>query len=410
MTDAAHSFGWPFRPCGELIDLFDNIRVPLSSRERQQRAGPYPYYGAQGVIDHIDDYLFEGRYLLVAEDGENLRSRKLPLAMVANGKFWVNNHAHVLRAKASVADDLFLVAALNWVNIQPFITGAAQPKLSQEHLRRIPIPVPPLSIQRHIAAILSLYDDLISNNLRRIKILEAMARAIYREWFVHFRFPGHENVALVDSPLGRIPEGWEARPLSELTSTQYGYTASTNQEPVGPQYLRGMDLNKRSFIDWSQVPYCAIAEGERAEYSLRRGDVVVIRMADPGKAGIVEQDASAVFASYLIRITPKDDWLSPYFLFHLLDSPEYGAYISGTSTGTTRKSASAGVVTGFRFALPPRALVQQFEAHAGSIRRLLTILLQQNANLRATRDLLLPRLMSGQLTLPEAEAAATASL
>lgn len=93
---------------GDVIDLFDHVRVPLNANERAQRQGPYPYYGAQGVIDHVDEFLFDGRYLLVPEDGENLNSRKQPIAYFANGKFWVNNHAHILRAKKGVADDVFL--------------------------------------------------------------------------------------------------------------------------------------------------------------------------------------------------------------------------------------------------------------------------------------------------------------
>ncbi len=197
---------WATRPLGEIIDLFDQKRVPLNSRERQARPGPFPYYGAQGIIDHIDGYIFEGRYILVAEDGENLNSKKLPLALFATGKFWVNNHAHILRGKAGVADDTFLLACLNDANIKPYVTGAAQPKLSQANLRQIEIPLPPLPIQRRIAGILSAYDELMENCQRRIRILEEMARALYREWFVHFRFPGHEKVPRVDSRLGPIPK------------------------------------------------------------------------------------------------------------------------------------------------------------------------------------------------------------
>jgi len=129
------------------------------------------------------------------------------------------------------------------------------------------------------------------------------------------------------------------------------------------------------------------------------GDVVVIRMADPGKVGIVEQEVDAVFASYLIRVAPKDSRLSPYFLFYLMESPEYYAFITGASTGTTRKSASAGVIAEYQFVLPPQSLVEQFERRVREIRSLLTTLLKKTVNLRRTRDLLLPRLLSGQVAL-----------
>ena len=216
MTVAIERNHWATANLGDVIDLFDHKRIPLNSRERQARQGQYPYYGAQGVIDHIDGYVFDGRYILVAEDGENLNSKKLPLALFADGKFWVNNHAHILRAKPDVADDTFLLACLNNANIKPFVTGAAQPKLSQSNLRLIEIPLPPLPTQRRIAGILSAYDELIENNQRRIRILEDMARSLYREWFVHFRYPGHESVPLVESPLGQIPQGWTVKKLSDI--------------------------------------------------------------------------------------------------------------------------------------------------------------------------------------------------
>jgi type I restriction enzyme S subunit len=163
-----------------------------------------------------------------------------------------------------------------------------------------------------------------------------------------------------------------------------------------------MDMNKTSYIDWSQVPYCPISEDDKQSYAVKKGDVFVIRMADPGKVGIAEQDVDAVFASYLIRVRPSNGLLRPYFLFHLLDSSAYQGYISGASTGTTRRSASAGVITDFHFALPPKKIVTDFDAYATNFRGALTVLLQQIQNLRRTRDLLLPRLISGQIDLDAA--------
>lgn len=278
--------------------------------------------------------------------------------------------------------------------------GATQDNLGLDKILSFPILAPDVKEQRRIGAILSAYDELMENNQRRIRILEAMARALYREWFVYFRFPGaNSNRGFESSSLGDIPEGWEVTKLSELVTTQYGYTESTNETPVGPKYLRGMDMNKTSYIDWSQVPYCPISAEDKESYAVKKGNVFVIRMADPGKVGIAEQDIDAVFASYLIRVRPTDDRLRPYFLFHLLDSPAYQGYISGASTGTTRKSASAGVITDFQFVLPPKKLVANFEARAATFRGMLTTLLQQIQNLRRTRDLLLPRLLSGQVNL-----------
>ena len=108
--------------------------------------------------------------------------------------------------------------------------------------------IPPLPTQRKIAAILSAYDDLIENNTRRIALLEQMAQLLYREWFVRFRFPGHESARRVASEVGEIPEGWEVINLSTLVQTQYGYTESATEELVGPQFVRGMDINKTCLL------------------------------------------------------------------------------------------------------------------------------------------------------------------
>ncbi|MGD0613749.1 MAG: restriction endonuclease subunit S, partial [Anaerolineales bacterium] len=170
------------------------------------------------------------------------------------------------------------------------------------------------------------YDDLIEINKHRIRILEQMAQSVYSEWF-----------GSVDAK--SLPEGWDVAKLSDLVETQYGYTESANEIEVGPKFVRGMDINKNSYIKWNEVPYCPISKDELPKYKLSVWDILVIRMADPGKAGIVEKEIDAVFASYLIRLKIKSPKLSPYFLFYFLLSNRYKDYITGASTGTTRKSA-----------------------------------------------------------------------
>ena len=192
----------------------------------------------------------------------------------------------------------YLFDAALKMRFQSFTQGAAQDNLSQAKLLSIKFPVPELVVQTEIADILSAYDDLIENNRRRIALLEEAARLVYREWFVHFRFPGHEHVKIVD----RIPEGWKRRYLGDVVTTQYGHTASASDEEIGPKFVRGKDINKRSFIDWSTVPYCPEQGLDFNKYALVPGDILVIRMADPGKVAVVEKSIRAVFASYLVRL------------------------------------------------------------------------------------------------------------
>jgi type I restriction enzyme S subunit len=269
--------------------------------------------------------------------------------------------------------------------IKNYRTGAAQPFVSLEILRNQSIKYfADITIQRKITVALSNYDDLIEINKHRIRILEQMAQSVYSEWF-----------GSVDAK--SLPEGWDVAKLSDLVETQYGYTESANEIEVGPKFVRGMDINKNSYIKWNEVPYCPISKDELPKYKLSVWDILVIRMADPGKAGIVEKEIDAVFASYLIRLKIKSPKLSPYFLFYFLLSNRYKDYITGASTGTTRKSASAGVITDIDIFIPPDHLRQKFEDHISFLRQLLNNLLDKNVNLRQTRDLLLQRLMSGEV-------------
>ncbi len=176
-------FGWPKIVLGELTQNFDDIRVPVKKSER--RVGPYPYYGASGIVDHVNDFLFDGEYLLIAEDGENLRTRNTPIGFLADGKFWVNNHAHIVRGNAK-ASTKFLMYALSELDISGYLTGSTMPKLTQGNLNKIAIPVPPLPEQRAIAHILGALDDKIELNRRTNETLEAMARALFKSWFVDF--------------------------------------------------------------------------------------------------------------------------------------------------------------------------------------------------------------------------------
>ena len=227
-------------------------------------------------------------------------------------------------------------------------------------------------------------------------MLEQAARLIYKEWFVHLRFPGYEDVKIIDG----VPEEWERKHLSELVATQYGFTETATDEPIGPKFLRGTDINKTSYIDWSTVPYCPEDKLDFRKYALRIDDIVVIRMADPGKVAIVETEEKAVFASYLVRFTRKAGVAIPaLYLFYVLSDNAYQGFISGASGGATRKSASAKLLVDFNILIPPLTLAALFVDQVNPLRQQIQTLLQQNASLRQARDLLLPRLMNGEIVV-----------
>lgn len=140
---------WEWARLGNSSFNLDAKRDPLSRAEREKRQGEYPYYGASGIIDHIDDYIFEGDLLLIGEDGANLINRSTPIAFIASGKYWVNNHAHVLDA-IDFKLLKWLEAYVNSINLEPYVTGTAQPKLNQTRLNKILVAIPPLEEQHRI--------------------------------------------------------------------------------------------------------------------------------------------------------------------------------------------------------------------------------------------------------------------
>jgi len=130
------------RTLKNLIDIFDSKRIALSAQERYTRKGEYPYYGASGIIDYIDDYIFDGKYLIISEDGENLRARKTPIAFFTKGKFWVNNHAHIVLGKKNILSNTYLKYFIDSNKLYDYISFSSQPKLSQTNLKKILIPIP----------------------------------------------------------------------------------------------------------------------------------------------------------------------------------------------------------------------------------------------------------------------------
>lgn len=142
--------GWPVKPFGELASNQDGRRKPVKASDREDRKGSFPYYGASGIIDYVDDFIFDETALLIGEDGANLLARSTSIAFMASGKYWVNNHAHVVTYNGN-ADLIYLCQALNLRDLSDYVTGSAQPKLNQANMNRIPIPVPPLSHQREFA-------------------------------------------------------------------------------------------------------------------------------------------------------------------------------------------------------------------------------------------------------------------
>ena len=226
---------WPLVTLGEIVENCNSKRIPLKHAERLDRVGDYDYYGASGVIDKIDDYLFDGDYLLIGEDGNNLISRSSPIAFHARGKFWVNNHAHVLKSNGK-ADLGFLAFYINSINLEPYVTGSAQPKLNKKNLDSIKIPLPPLDEQKRIAAILDKADAIRRKRQQAIDLADDFLRAVFLDMF--------------GDPVTN-PKGWKTACLEELVKVVSGATPSKSNDAywagefpwVSPKDMKSVEIS-----------------------------------------------------------------------------------------------------------------------------------------------------------------------
>jgi type I restriction enzyme S subunit len=290
--------------------------------------------------------------------------------------------------------------------------GAAQPNISPSLIEQQVIPLPALPTQRRIAGILSAYDDLIENSQRRIKILESMARALYREWFVHFRFPGHENQPRVASQLGEIPEGWEVKKLGDVAETFRGrsYRSVDLADEGGLPFLNLKCLERDGGFRRSGLKRYI---GEfRDIHVAKKGDIVMAVTDMTQERRIVARAALVptmesefgIFSMDLVRIEPKPGFPKA-FLYSLLRYSSFSDEVKQHANGANVLHLSPDRITEYRFIAPPMDLMSRLASFVAPVVDEIDTIANKIDNLRRTRDLLLPRLLSGQIALDELEAA-----
>lgn len=207
---------------------------------------------------------------------------------------------------------------------------------------------------------------------------------------------------MAESEIGLIPKDWKIlQNISEACELiNYGYTQSASNENVGPHFLRVMDINKADWVNWGTVPFCKICEKDKPKYLLKMKDIVIARMADPGKIAIFESDLEAIFASYLIRIRLKNPHYGYYF-YHLMKSPYYQNFIEGATTGSVQKNLNAKSLTSnLPVIIPNKEVTILFDSIIENLRAKINCNLAESTTLAKVRDSLLPKLMSGKIRVP----------
>jgi type I restriction enzyme S subunit len=270
--------------------------------------------------------------------------------------------------------------------------AATMASLNQQILERIELPVPPLPTQRKIAGILSAYDDLIENNLRRIKILEEMAQSLYREWFVHFRFPGHENVKFVDSALGMIPEGWKVKPISSFGKVVTGKTpskANADFYGVDVPFVKTPDMHGNMFIIEVNEKLSTAGADSQAKKTLPIGSICVSCIGTIGVVSITTKPCQT--NQQINSIVLTDEKNMEFLFFSLRDSKQ--ALENLGSNGATMGNVNKNKFESLEIISPHSNLIDLYHKYVMQIFYKILALTQSNRNLCLTRDLVLTHLL-----------------
>ena len=383
---------WKEYKLGDVVNILDSKRVPLSSKERSTRQGCYPYYGAQGIIDYIDDFIFDGTYLLIAEDGENLKSQKQNVAQLASGKYWVNNHAHILESNGK-SDIRYICYLLNTLDLSGYITGSAQPKLNQANLVKIAFKLPPLEIQKDIADYLSVFDDKIevnrkiNENFRKInENLEQQAQALFKSWFVDFE--PFKNGEFVESELGMIPKGWRVGTLFDVAEIY-----DKKRKPLSGKERENMNRVYPYYGATSCMDY--------VDDYLFDGIYTLI-----GEDGSVVKENGLPYMQYVwgkfwvnnhAHILQGKNGFSTEMIHVLLSMTN----IRHLVTGAVQAKLSQANMQKIILPIPPKEVVDKIRQLIDIIYENKRILEDESRRLSELRDTLLPKLMSGELKVNE---------
>ena len=352
--------------------------------------GEYPVYGSNGLIGRSDEYMHQNG-LVIGRVGAYCGAIKY-----CKTHFWASDNTIVGQPKDNSFDIEYIYYLLGELNLNRYAGGSAQPLLTQTVLRQVPTSMPPLSTQRKIAAVLSAYDNLIENNTRRIKIVGDLAAAIYREWFVEFRFPGPGGVEMRKSELGLIPQGWEIEQLGDIIENI--------KEKVKP----GEHLEPLPYVPIDCIPRRSIALTEYKPSNEARSSLIAFKRNDILFGAMRSYFHKVIFAPFdgITRQTcfvlrSKNPNNYPFDLFTMFQDSTV-KYSSNHSTGSTIPYATwDGALVRMPIVKPPNPLIERFGSIVRPMLDSIRRLMMQNANLRETQNLLLPKLISGEIDVSE---------
>jgi type I restriction enzyme, S subunit len=359
----------------------------------------YPIFSGYRIVGHHKEYLYKKSEIVVVARGVGgCGDIKISPPMS-----YITNLSIVLQPDDEICDKIFLYYRLKSTTLKELNTGAAQPQIIIDNLKHYEVKLPHIHLQKQIASILSAYDNIIENNTRRIAILEEMARRIYTEWFVNFRFPGHEKVKMVDSELGQIPSGWEIRKLSDVASVN----KSSIKKEQAPETIRYIDIKAVSPGCVNEIRFIFFIEApSRARRKVKTEDIIwsTVRPNRRSYALILDPQPDTIVSTGFAVISPESIPFS--YLYCYLTTDNFVEYLSNHATGAAYPAVNQNDFKNSELLLPDKGILKKYHSRTESIFLQAHVLQKKNDVLKQTRDLLLPKLISGEIEVSELEVAA----
>ena len=374
---------WELVSVSEVTNILDNKRVPITASER--RSGKYPYYGANGVQDYIDNFIFDDELVLLAEDGGNFGSATRPMAYRVSGKCWVNNHAHVLKPKENLDVD-YLCYSIMFYDVLPLISGTTRAKLNKSALSKMLIPLPPLDIQKRIAAALDTANALIEKRKEQIEKLDFLIKSQFIEMF--------------GDPVTN-PKGWSVNSLAQHLKVIGGYTfKSTGYTMTGIPVLRIGNINTGT-LTLNDLVYWTYTESlER--YFIYPGDLVMSLTGTVGKDDYANVCVLPAFFDryYLNQRNAKLNIfgdLSNMYLLYLLRNKEIKKKLTGISRGIRQANISNSDILSLNVPIPPLSLQNQFAEFVEKVEAQKALLQKSLADMEQNYQSLLQKCFKGEI-------------
>ena len=368
----------------DVILLEDKKRKPLSAMERNKRKGIYPYYGAQEIIDSIDDYIFDGKYILLAEDGENLKSRKKDLVKIVEGKFWLNNHAHIFKTKENV-DLEYLYYYLLRMDLSEYITGSTQPKLNQDNMNKIQIKLPKLEIQKKISKILSDID-------KKIDLNNEINNNLY-ELSINYLHEKSESNEVSVSKFAKIQGGYAFK-SKDLIDTY------TKNRIIKIKNLRS-EIN--ADVINSQFVEDEVVKKLDNKFKLRKGDVAIAMTgAELGKTGFIYGNDN-YYLNQRVGVVRGNNIASELYLNVLFLSEEFQTLLNSKGYGSAQPNVSTSDIENILINDMPENNLNEFYEKIKPIYEKIISNSEEILILENLRDTLLPKLMNGEIDLDSIE-------